>query len=89
MKSRTTSTEEQMERIEARLAAIEKLLRTPSPVTVSVPDAAKMLGVSAQTVYNLIHSDDFPCIPVGSRRVVSVEALHEWVNGKVGTEVKQ
>ena len=80
------TTEKQLESINRRLTAIEKLLQEPvlPPVTVSVERAAELLGVSARTVYDLIHSDGFPCVPIGKRRVVSVERLKEWVDERSG-----
>lgn len=34
-------------------------------LTYSVTEAAKALGVSRSTMYNLIHSEGFPTFPVG------------------------
>ena len=48
-------------------------------LTVSVPEAAKLLGVSKTTAYELAHSEDFPAFSVGNRLLVSVAGLEKWV----------
>ena len=53
-------------------------------LTYSVTEAAKALGVSRSTMYNLIHSEGFPTFPVGGRRLISRELLAEWVRAQAG-----
>lgn len=48
-------------------------------LTLSVTEAAQVLGVSRRTVYNLIHQENFPTLMVGGRRLISRELLAEWV----------
>ena len=55
------------------------------PLAVSAPEAARLLGVSKPKVYELMARGDFPSFKVGSRTIVSVEGLLEWV--KKQTEV--
>lgn len=45
-------------------------------LTVTVPEMAKMLGVSTCTAYNLIHRVDFPVVRVGRRAVIPMDALN-------------
>ena len=52
-------------------------------LTVSLPVAAKMLGVSKPTVYQYAKSPDFPSFKIGGRVLVSVEGLKEWVHRQV------
>ena len=53
-------------------------------LTYSVTEAARALGISRHTMYNLIHRDGFPTLKVGSRRLISRELLAEWVRDKAG-----
>lgn len=51
-------------------------------LTYSVTEAARALGVSRHTMYNLIHSEGFPTLYVGGRRLISRELLKEWVRAQ-------
>ena len=42
-------------------------------------DAAKVLGVSPSSGYELMHQPDFPVLRVGSRMVVPKEKFIQWV----------
>ena len=53
----------------------------PRPkLTYSVPEAAKMLGVSPPTMYQLVKSQGFPTVMVRGRLLVSVKGLERWVD---------
>ena len=49
------------------------------PLAVSAGEAARLLGVSRPTVYQLMGREDFPSFKVGTRTLVSVEGLREWI----------
>ena len=49
----------------------------------SVKEAAQALGMSHQTIYTLIHSNDFPAVKIGGRTLVPVAALNEWLEQKM------
>ena len=53
-------------------------------LTVTVPEMAKMLGVTTCTAYNLIHRADFPVVRVGRRAIIPVDALKRWVEAQAG-----
>lgn len=48
-------------------------------LTLSVPKAAKVIGVSAPTMYQLARSEGFPSIIVGKRILASKKGLERWV----------
>lgn len=50
-----------------------------SKLAISVPEAAKLLGVSKTTMYELVRREDFPAFSVGNRLLVSVAGLAKWV----------
>ena len=55
-------------------------------LTLSVEEAGKLLGVSRQVAYQLIHRADFPTLHIGRRILVPKKQLEIWmdrqVNGK-------
>ena len=48
-------------------------------LTLSVPEAAKVLGVSKAKMYEVIKMEGFPVIVLGKRRLVSVKGFERWV----------
>lgn len=49
------------------------------PHLLSVNDTAKALGISRNTVYELIRMNDLPSIQIGRRRLVPRSLMLEWV----------
>ncbi len=56
-------------------------------LTVTVPEMAKIVGVSTCTAYNLIHRADFPVIRIGRRAVISLDGLKRWIEAQAGATV--
>lgn len=48
------------------------------PITVSVEEAAKLLGVSKPTVYGMIRRGEFHAHKAGRRTLLSYEELKGW-----------
>ena len=59
------------------IEAKEKLVYT-------VKEAAEVLGVGANTMYELIHRADFPKVPVGARWKIPKQALSDWLMQQAG-----
>lgn len=53
-------------------------------LTYTVSEAAEALGVSRPTMYQLIHSQGFPTLKVGTRRLISKALLAQWVVEQAG-----
>lgn len=49
-------------------------------LTYSVPEAAAVLGISDSKMYELIRSEGFPTVRIGTRCRVSVKGLERWVD---------
>lgn len=49
-------------------------------IAVSVTEAAKMLGVSRTTMYNLAKQEGFPCVMIGHRMLIPLKGLNEWID---------
>ena len=48
-------------------------------LTYSIPEMAKLLGISKPTAYGLVKSKGFPVLHIGKRKVVPVQGLQEWI----------
>ena len=53
-------------------------------VTLTIPETAAALGVSENHVRNHIH--ELPCLRMGDKSLIPVEALKEWVDKKAKYE---
>ena len=52
------------------------------PLMLSVPEMAAVLGISRAGAYELVRSDGFPALKIGSRIVVPKEKFIEWINAQ-------
>ena len=50
------------------------------PLMLSAPDVASVLGISRAGAYELVRSDGFPALRIGSRIVVPKEKFIDWIN---------
>ena len=50
------------------------------PLMLSVPEVAAALGISQAGAYELVRTDGFPSLKVGSRIVVPKEKFIEWID---------
>lgn len=57
---------------------------TPDRLTVSVAEAAQMLGVGRNAVYGMIRAGTFPHVRVGRLIRVPVAGLHAWLGAGEG-----
>ena len=54
------------------------------PLMLSVPDVASALGISRAGAYELVRSDGFPSLRIGSRIIVPKGNLIDWINANTG-----
>lgn len=52
------------------------------PVSVRIPTAAKLTGLSRSTLYNLIKAGDLEVIKVGSMTLVPYDSLRRFVDSR-------
>ena len=57
------------------------------PLFLNAETAAKLLGVSISSMYELMHEKGFPVLRIGSRLVIPKEMLQAWVEQRIGGEV--
>lgn len=48
-------------------------------LTLSVPEAADVLGVSPSKMYQIVRIKGFPTIQIGRRLLVSAKGLERWI----------
>ena len=53
------------------------------PLVLTPMDIAAVLGISRNTAYELIHSEDFPILRVGKQYRVSRKRFLTWLEGQV------
>ena len=53
-----------------------------TPLTLTVSEAADRLGVPVSTMYEIVKSEGFPTIRIGTRLLVSAKGLETWVDRK-------
>ncbi len=49
------------------------------PLTLSVREAATHLGVSRNTVYDMVRAGDIPHLRIGTRVRIPTEPLRQWI----------
>ena len=60
--------------------------------TLSVQELASQLGIRLSKAYTLVKEPDFPTVRIGTRILIPVDGLHEWLaheakgGGTVATE---
>lgn len=50
------------------------------PLMLNVVQVAAVLGISRAGAYELVHSEGFPTLKIGSRIVVPKNKLREWID---------
>jgi excisionase family DNA binding protein len=51
-------------------------------------EAAPLMGVGVNTIYELCHREDFPSIRMGGGYIIPVDALQHWLCAQAGTMTK-
>ena len=54
----------------------------PEPLAVSVDTASQMLGLSRRTIYTRINNGELPSFRVGPRRLISMQALRDFISAR-------
>lgn len=52
---------------------------TAERLTVSVEDAAAMVGIGRTTLYAALGNGSLPSLKIGNRRLIRIEALKAWI----------
>ena len=54
------------------------------PLAISVPEAARLLGLSRSTTYQAVKRGDIPSVRIGGRVLVPLRRLEELIDPKDG-----
>ena len=54
------------------------------PVILNAVQLSQALGISKAGAYNLLNSDGFPTVHIGTRLVVAKDKLVSWLDGHAG-----
>jgi len=50
-----------------------------APIAISPDEAARRAGIGRTTLYAALAKGDLKSIKIGTRRLIKVEAIHEWL----------
>ena len=53
-------------------------------LTLTVAEAATIIGVSLPTAYTLVHSAGFPAFTIGRKLLISRQGLEKWIAQQAG-----
>lgn len=56
-----------------------KTTQPMSPIAVSPDEAARLAGIGRTTLYAALAKGDLKSIKIGTRRLIKIEAIHEWL----------
>ncbi|MCC6669413.1 MAG: helix-turn-helix domain-containing protein [Planctomycetes bacterium] len=62
---------------------------TPSPLALSLAEAADALGVSARTVWSLANGHKIPTLRVGRRLLIPRLALEKWIAARTEAATRE
>lgn len=72
-----------------RELVIRRLTQDNLRLTISIPEAAKLLGISKDLAYQLSNRSDFPSLQLGGRRVINLIGLLDWLDSQTVTDRKE
>jgi excisionase family DNA binding protein len=61
------------------VTAVKTGIGPPEPISVRIPEAVRMTGLSRSRIYELMRSGDIEFAKVGSSTLVVVESLREFL----------
>ncbi|MEM7720204.1 MAG: helix-turn-helix domain-containing protein [Pseudomonadota bacterium] len=53
-----------------------------SPIAVSPDEAARLAGIGRTTLYVALAKGDLPSIKIGTRRLIRVDAIRDWLTSQ-------
>ena len=81
--NRLNSLADELERIESATPQIDgKAILPQGKMLISIKEASEVLGLSRPMVTQLTHRDDFPSVRIGSRILINVKKLQEWLDNQ-------
>ena len=52
-------------------------------LTITVAEAAEMIGVSKPTIYRITEQQNFPVLRAGRKKVIPIAEFKQWVSNQV------
>jgi len=56
-------------------------------LTMTIGELSALMGLSMPKAYELSERSDFPCIRIGRRKVIPVDAFKRWLDGQVNERI--
>lgn len=57
----------------------KQTIQPTPPIAVSPDEAARLAGIGRTSLYAALAKGDLKSIKIGTRRLIKIEAIHEWL----------
>jgi excisionase family DNA binding protein len=61
------------------MTTTKQTTQTTPPIAVSPDEAARLAGIGRTSLYAALAKGDLKSIKIGTRRLIKIEAIHEWL----------
>lgn len=58
-----------------------------TPITISIKEAALIMGIGRDTMYSLVKQPGFPSVKIGNKYVIRKQGLDDWLKEHQGKEI--
>lgn len=58
----------------------KQITQPTPPIAVSPDEAARLAGIGRTSLYAALAKGDLKSIKIGTRRLIKIEAIHEWLS---------
>ncbi len=62
------------------MTTTKQTTQTTPTIAVSPDEAARLAGIGRTSLYAALAKGDLKSIKIGSRRLIKIEAIHEWLS---------
>jgi len=61
------------------MTTTKQINQATPPIAVSLDEAARLVGIGRTSLYAALAKGDLKSIKIGTRRLIKIEAIHEWL----------
>jgi excisionase family DNA binding protein len=61
------------------MTTTKQSVHSTPPIAVSPDEAARLAGIGRTSLYAALAKGDLKSIKIGTRRLIKIEAIHEWL----------
>lgn len=68
-----------MEILKGKKAMLEQELERGKPITMSIEDMARVLGIGRNKAHDMLKMPGFPVLKLGRRKLIPIKGLEAWI----------